>query len=225
MTDAISVLVVDDQQIVRAGLRQLLDYEDDIEVVGERGDGSEVVEAVTSLRPDLVLMDIRMKDVDGVEATRLLQELDDAPPVLVLTTFGEEEVVAAALDAGARGFVLKDTPSEELGKAIRRVVEGGAWLDPQVTPSVLGMLRSTGLPRAAQAAKLEEITDREREVLTLIGRGRSNQEIAAELYITEATVKSHVGSILSKLGLRDRTAAVVLAFDHGLVQPGQTGPT
>ncbi|MBW3620022.1 MAG: response regulator transcription factor [Actinobacteria bacterium] len=217
----IRALVVDDQELVRAGLSKLLAYEDDIEIVGECSDGSEVVEAVGRLRPDVVLMDIRMKEVDGAAATRLLQQLDVPPAVLVLTTFGEDEVVAAALGAGAQGFILKDTPADDLAAAIRCVADGGAWLDPQVTPAVLETYRASGLPRAAEARQLQELTEREREVLARIGRGRTNQEIAAELFITEATVKSHVGNILSKLGARDRAAAIVLAFDHGLVQPGQ----
>jgi len=217
----IRALVVDDQELVRAGLSKLLSYEDDIEIVGECSDGGEVIEAVGALRPDIVLMDIRMKHVSGAEATTRLRELDDAPPVLVLTTFGEDEVVAAALAAGANGFILKDTPAEELARAIRHVAGGGAWLDPQITTAVLETYRTTSLPRAARAEQLDELTDREREVLALIGRGSANHEIATELYITEATVKSHVSSILSKLQLRDRAAAIVTAFDHGLVRPGQ----
>lgn len=217
----IRVLVVDDQQLIRAGITKLLGYEDDIDIVGECSDGSEVLEAVRTLDPDIVLMDIRMKQVGGAEATERLQDLDEPPPVLVLTTFGEDEVVAAALSAGADGFILKDTPVDELAKAIRQVAGGGAWLDPQITPTVLSTYRQTSLPRAAQAEKLEELTDREREVLALVGRGLSNQEVAAELYITEATVKTHVSSIFTKLGVRDRAGAIVVAFDHGLVQPGQ----
>lgn len=217
----IRVLVVDDQQLIRAGITKLLGYEDDIDIVGECSDGSEVLEAVRTLDPDIVLMDIRMKQVGGAEATERLQDLDEPPPVLVLTTFGEDEVVAAALSAGADGFILKDTPVDELAKAIRQVAGGGAWLDPQITPTVLSTYRETSLPRAAQAEKLEELTDREREVLAHVGRGLSNQEVAAELYITEATVKTHVSSIFTKLGVRDRAGAIVVAFDHGLVQPGQ----
>lgn len=217
----IRTLIVDDQELVRAGLSKLLTYEDDITIVGECRDGSEVAATARLVRPDIVLMDVRMKEVDGAAATRLLQELDDPPPVLVLTTFGEPEVVAAALDAGAQGFILKDTPANDLASAIRCVADGGAWLDPEVTPAVLATYRSSSLPRAAAARQLRELTDREREVLARIGRGRTNQEIAAALFITEATVKSHVGNILAKLGARDRAAAIVLAFDHGLVQPGQ----
>lgn len=216
----IRAVIVDDQELVRAGVLKLFDYEDDIEVVGECSDGSEVVAAVRELRPDIVLMDVRMKEVDGASATRELQELGDAPPVLILTTFGEEEVVAATLQAGAQGFVLKDTPAEDLADAVRCVAGGGAWLDPQIVPGVLETYRRSGAPRAARARQLEELTEREREVLTLMGRGRTNQEIAAELYITEATVKSHVGNVLSKLAARDRAAAIVMAFDHGIVQPG-----
>lgn len=219
--EPIDVLVVDDQELVRAGLAKLLDYEPDIRIVGECSDGDEVVEAVRRRRPHVVLMDVRMKRVDGAEATgRLRVELDDPPPVLVLTTFGEDEVVAAALGAGAQGFVLKDTPVDDLAGAIRCVAGGGAWLDPQVTPAVLATYRASGLPRAARARQLEQLTDREREVLARMGRGRTNHEIAAELFITEATVKTHVGNVLAKLGARDRAAAIVLAFDHGVVHPG-----
>ena len=216
----IRILIVDDQELVRAGVSKLLGYEDDIEVVGECGDGSEVLAAVEALRPDVVLMDVRMKEVDGASATRELQEVEGAPPVLILTTFGEDEVVAATLQAGAQGFVLKDTPADDLAEAIRSVAGGGAWLDPQIVPGVIETYRRSGAPRAARARQLEELTEREREVLALMGRGRTNQEIAAELFITEATVKSHVGNILAKLAARDRAAAIVMAFDHGLVQPG-----
>ncbi|MGH3442660.1 MAG: response regulator transcription factor [Nitriliruptorales bacterium] len=216
----VHVLVVDDQPLVRVGVARILGLEDDIEIVGECEDGDEVIEAVERLRPDVVLMDVRMKRVDGTTATQLLLQRDDAPAVLVLTTFGEDEVVAAALDSGAAGFVLKDAPGEELVRAIRVVADGGAWLDPAVTGGVIDRFRETALPRGAAAAKLEELTEREREVLRLVGRGLTNQEIAARLHITEATVKTHVTHIFTKLDLRDRAAAIVLAFDHGLVSPG-----
>lgn len=216
----VRVLVVDDQQLVRVGLTRILRLDGDIEIVGECEDGDEVVEAVDRLDPDVVLMDVRMKRVDGTTATQLLLEREDPPAVLVLTTFGEDEVVAAALDAGAAGFVLKDAPGEELVRAIRVVADGGAWLDPAVTGGVIDRFRETALPRGATAAKLEELTEREREVLQLVGRGLTNHEIAARLHITEATVKTHVTHIFTKLDLRDRAAAIVLAFDHGLVAPG-----
>lgn len=217
----IRVLVVDDQELVRAGIARILDHADGITIVGEREDGQQVRDAVRELRPDVVLMDVRMKEVDGTEATRGLRQLDDAPPVLILTTFGQDEVVAEALSAGAAGFVLKDAPGEELIQAIETVADGGAWLDQTVVPGVLATYRTAAAPRAAAAALVDELTDREREVLRLVGRGSTNQQIAEELFITEATVKSHVGNILSKLQLPDRPAAIVYAFDHGLVAPGE----
>lgn len=217
------VLVVDDQELVRAGIARILGNDDAIDIVGERNDGSEVLEAVAELEPDVVLMDVRMKRLDGTEATRRLREVEGAPPVLVLTTFGDDEVVASALSAGAAGFILKDAPGEELIAAVHTVAEGGAWVDHSVLPGVLATYRTAAAPRAAAAALVDELTDREREVLRLIGRGHSNQEIASELFITEATVKSHVGNILSKLELSDRAGAIVYAFDHGLVHPGDPG--
>lgn len=217
----IRALVVDDQELVRAGLQRLLSYEPDIRIVGECSDGDEVEDAVLAHTPDIVLMDVRMKRVSGPEAIVALRRQPDPPPVLVLTTFGEDEVVAGALEAGANGFILKDTPAEDLARAIRQVAQGGAWLDPQVTATVLETYRASSLPRAARAEQLDALTEREHEVLALVGRGRSNAEIADTLFITEATVKSHVSSILSKLDVRDRGAAIVVAFDHGLVQPGE----
>lgn len=219
----IRVLVVDDQELVRAGIGRILSNDDRIEIVGERADGAEVVAAVRDLEPDVVLMDVRMKEVDGTEATRRLRGSDDAPPVLVLTTFGDDEVVASALSAGAAGFILKDAPGEELIEAVHTVAQGGAWVDRTVLPGVLATYRTAAAPRAAAAERIEELTDREREVLRLIGRGLPNQGIAEELVITEATVKTHVGNILSKLQVPDRAAAIVYAFDHGLVVPGE-GP-
>jgi DNA-binding NarL/FixJ family response regulator len=215
----VRVLLVDDQPLVRAGLQRIFGLTDDIDVVGECSDGDEVPGAVADHEPDVVLMDVRMKRVDGAEATRRLRDAD-GPPVLVLTTFDDEETVAAALSAGASGFILKDAAGEELVAAVRRVAGGDAWLDPAITPGVLETLRASALPRAAQAAVVEALTERELDVLRLIGRGASNSEIAGELFISEATVKTHVGSIFSKLALRDRAAAIVFAFDHGLVGPG-----
>jgi DNA-binding NarL/FixJ family response regulator len=214
----IRVLVVDDQELVRAGLRGLLRERFGFEVVGECADGAMVPAAVVTLRPDVVLMDVRMPQVDGVSATAALRRQPDAPPVLVLTTFDDDEALAGALRAGAAGFLLKGVPAEDLQRAVRTVAEGGAWLDPAVTGRVLAGYRSAPRP-AATAPTLASLTSREREVLALIGVGRSNAEIAAELVLGEGTVKTHVNRIFAKLGLRDRAAAIVLAFDTGLVEP------
>jgi DNA-binding NarL/FixJ family response regulator len=166
-------------------------------------------------------MDVRMKEVDGVEATRRLRTRPDAPPVLVLTTFDDDEVLSGALRAGAAGFVLKDAPGEELIRSARSVAAGDAWLDPAVTERVLATYRSAAPTSddGAAAARIDELTPRERDVLRLIGRGASNTEIAESLFVSEATVKSHIGHIFTKLDLRDRAAAIVFAFDHGLVAP------
>jgi DNA-binding NarL/FixJ family response regulator len=216
----IRVLLVDDQQLVRAGLTRILGPEDDMEIVAECADGSEVEAAVTATQPDIVVMDVRMKNVDGTEATRRLRARADAPPVLTLTTFNDDEIVAASLAAGASGFILKDARGEDLIAAVRAVATGGAWLDPAIAGKVIEAYRSTGIPRAQQQAKLAELTEREVDVLRLIGRGTSNTEIAEQLFISEGTVKSHIGHIFTKLDLRDRAAAIVFAFDHALVEPG-----
>jgi DNA-binding NarL/FixJ family response regulator len=216
----IRVLLVDDQQLVREGLRRILHPDEGFEIAGECGDGGEVADAVARVRPDLVVMDVRMKDVDGVEATRRLRIEPAAPPVLVLTTFDDDEVLSGALRAGAAGFVLKDAPGEELIRSARSVAAGDAWLDPSVTERVLATYRSAAPVRDdGAAARIEELTPRERDVLRLIGRGASNTEIAESLFVSEATVKSHIGHIFTKLDLRDRAAAIVFAFDHGLVAP------
>jgi len=165
-------------------------------------------------------MDVRMKRVDGAEATRRLRESPDAPPVLVLTTFDDDGTVAAALAAGADGFVLKDAPGEDIVRATRVVAAGGGWLDPAVAPRVLATYRASSLPRAEAAARVTDLTERECDVLRHVARGATNAEIAAALVIGEATVKSHIGHIFTKLGFRDRAAAIVFAFDHGLVTPG-----
>jgi DNA-binding NarL/FixJ family response regulator len=214
------VLLVDDQELVREGLRRILHPDEGFDVVGECSDGAEVSDAVARLRPDVVVMDIRMKDVDGVEATRRLREQLESPPVLVLTTFDDDEVLSGALRAGAAGFVLKDALGEELIRSVRTVAEGGAWLDPAVTGRVLATYRSSAPVDDDGAAELiAELTPRERDVLRLIGRGASNAEIAESLFVSEATVKSHISHIFTKLDLRDRAAAIVFAFDHGLVAP------
>ena len=214
----IRVLLVDDQPLVRAGLKMILGPADGFEIVGECGDGAAALAAVERLRPDVVVMDVRMKGMDGVEATRRLRAMEEAPPVLVLTTFDDDEVLSAALRAGAAGFQLKDAPAEELIRAVRVVAEGGACLDPAVTGRVLAAYRAAAPP--ASAGRVEDLTAREFEVLRLIGRGATNEEIAEQLVIGEATVKTHIGRIFDKLGLRDRAAAIVFAFDHDLVRPG-----
>ncbi|NDL55710.1 response regulator [Phytoactinopolyspora mesophila] len=222
MTAVVRVLLVDDQELVRTGLRGILRSRFGFEIVGELSSGSGVVEAVLSLAPDIVLMDVRMPGVDGVEATRRLREVADSPPVMVLTTFEDEEILAGALRAGAAGFLLKSVPAEDLQRAVRVVAAGDSWLDPAVTGRVLSAYRDGSVP-ALPGAEVDILTPREREVIALIGAGLSNTEIAAELTLGEGTIKTHVGHIFTKLGLRDRAAAVVFAFDHGLVQPGRRG--
>jgi DNA-binding NarL/FixJ family response regulator len=213
----IRVLLVDDQPLVRAGLRRILRARAGFEVVGECDDGDQVEAAVGATGPDVVVMDVRMKRVDGAEATRRLRSRHGSPPVLVLTTFDEDEVLSASLRAGASGFVLKDAPGADLVKAVKTVAEGGAYLDMAVTHRVLAAFGAHTRPelRALDAS----LTPRELEVLKLVGRGRANSEIAGELYISEVTVKAHLGHVLTKLNLRDRAAAIVYAFDTGLVTP------
>jgi DNA-binding NarL/FixJ family response regulator len=216
----IRVLLVDDQELIRAGLSGLLRARFGFTIVGELSDGSGVVESVSRLLPDVVVMDVRMPGVDGVTATARLRAVDGAPPVLVLTTFEDDEVLAGALRAGAAGFLLKGVPAEDLQRAVRTVAEGGSWLDPAVTGRVLTTYRQGAAPPVPGAA-VEALTPREREVLALIGAGLSNTEIAERLTLGEGTVKTHVGHVFAKLALRDRAAAVVFAFDHGLVRPGR----
>ncbi len=185
--------------------------------MAEGDDGDEVVAAVAAHRPDVVLMDVRMRRVDGVAATRALGELEKPPPVLILTTFDEDDTLWGALDAGAAGFVLKDASAEDLIAATRAVSAGAAWLDPKVASRVLTAFRTFVRPRVAELAKVDQLTDREHEVLGHIARGATNPEIAARLIVSEATVKTHVGAIFAKLGVRDRAASIVFAYDHGLV--------
>ena len=211
----IRVLLVDDQELVRTGLRGILRTQFGFDIVGECADGSEVIAAVDSLAPDIVLMDVRMPLVDGVRATRELRGRDGSPPVLALTTFDDDEVLAGVLRAGASGFILKGVPAKDLQRAVRVVAEGGAWLDPAVTGRVLAIYR-TAAP-ADSDARLDALTGREREVLALIGQGKTNAEIAAGLFVGEGTVKTHINHVFTKLQLRDRAAAVVYAFDHDLV--------
>jgi DNA-binding NarL/FixJ family response regulator len=216
--DAVRVVLVDDQELVRSGLRRILRRRDGFVIVAECADGDELPAALAEHDADVVVMDLRMKLVDGIEATRRLRAASDAPPVLVLTTFDDDELLSGALRAGAAGFLLKDSGAEDLIRAVRKVAAGESWLDPAVTARVLATYRSAaGAPRAAAA--IGALTARERDVLGAIGRGLSNLEIADALVISELTVKSHIGRIFAKLGLRDRAAAIVYAFDHGLVTP------
>jgi DNA-binding NarL/FixJ family response regulator len=213
-------VVADDQALVRAGLKMVLEAEPDIEVVGEAADGHEVLDVARRASPDVVLMDIRMPGLDGLEASRRLLAGAAPPKVLVLTTFDEEEYLYEALRAGTSGFLLKVSPPEQLIGAIRTVAAGNALIDPAVTRRVIeafGRRATTSPPPASY----EELTAREREVLALLARGRSNAEIAAELIVGDATVKTHVARVLMKLGLRDRVQAVVFAYEHGIVTPGE----
>jgi DNA-binding NarL/FixJ family response regulator len=213
----IRVLLVDDQELVRAGLRGILRGRFGFDIVGECQDGSMVAASVQALAPDVVLMDVRMPLVDGAAATRQLRSRDSAPPVLALTTFDDDEALAEMLRAGASGFVLKGIPAEDLQHAVRIVAEGGAWLDPAVAGRVLATYRSTPSPLATPSTAADTLTTREREVLGLIGVGKTNAEIAAALFVSEGTVKTHINHVFTKLQLRDRAAAIVFAFDNNLV--------
>ena len=220
----IRVVVVDDQALVRTGFRMILEAEPDLEVVGEAGDGIEAIERFRQVRPDVVLMDVRMPRMDGVEATRHLAGPGVADParVLVLTTFDLDEHVYDALRAGASGFLLKDVPPEDLVAAVRIVAGGDALLAPSITRRLIADFAQRPAPAVdpAGAPELSTLTEREREVLVLMARGLSNAEIAGSLYLGETTVKTHVGRVLMKLGLRDRVQAVVLAYETGIVTPG-----
>ena len=217
--EPIRVVLVDDQELVRSGLGRILRRRDGFAIVAECADGSELPDAVAAHEVDVVVMDLRMKHVDGIEATRRLRAASDsAPPVLVLTTFDDDELLSGALRAGAAGFILKDSGAEDLIRAVRRVAAGESWLDPSVTARVLATYRSAAAA-SRPPADIDALTARERDVLTAIGTGLSNTEIAEALVISELTVKSHIGRIFAKLGLRDRAAAIVYAFDHGLVVP------
>jgi len=211
------VLLADDQDLVRAGFRVILGMEDDIEVVGEAGDGLAAVDLVTRLRPDVVLMDVQMPGIDGLEATRRVLA-DTETRVVILTTFDREDYLFEALRAGASGFLLKNASPEDLVEAVRIVTRGDALLSPEVTRRVIARFSTSGPP--APAHRPPELTDREYEVLVQLARGASNAEIAKELYLGETTVKTHVSRVLTKLGLRDRTHAVVFAYEHGIVAPG-----
>jgi DNA-binding NarL/FixJ family response regulator len=218
---SIRVLVVDDQALVRGGFTMVLRVHKDIEVVAEAGTGIEAIEAARRHRPDVILMDIRMPELDGLEATsRILAQADWDVRVLILTTFDPDEYVYKALRAGASGFVLKDIPADQLAVAVRTVADGGALLAPSITRRLIGRFAERGTIDSAAAHRLDRLTDRERDVVVAVARGASNSEIARELFIGAATVKSHVSSILTKLGLRDRTQIVVFAYESGLVKAG-----
>jgi DNA-binding NarL/FixJ family response regulator len=216
----IRVIVADDQAVVRGGLRMILESQDGIEVAGEATDGREALRLVSALDPDVVLMDIRMPVLDGIEATRRLTDAGARARVLVLTTYGLDEHVYEALKAGAAGFLLKTDSPQQLIEAVRVVAGGEALLAPEITRRLISRFVSIGRPNTPPP-ELDELTGREREVLSLLARGRSNAEIAGALYISAGTVKTHVARILSKLRLRDRVQAVVFAYECGLVQPGK----
>jgi DNA-binding NarL/FixJ family response regulator len=216
----IRVVVADDQPLVRAGFGMILQSEDDLELVGEAATGVEAIAAVSKHRPDVVLMDIRMPELDGVEATRVITASPDAPAVLILTTFDVDEYVYASLRAGASGFLLKDAPGDDLIDAIRVVARGDALLAPSVTKRLISDF--TSHQPAEKNAAFDQLTDRENDVLLLMAKGMSNGEIASELILGETTVKTHVGRILMKLDARDRVQAVIAAYESGAVTPGST---
>ncbi|MGW5646744.1 response regulator [Saccharopolyspora sp. NPDC003752] len=216
----VRVLLVDDQELMRMGFRMVLDAQDDLEVVGEAGNGEEAIGLAERLRPDVVLMDVRMPVLDGVEATRRIVAADSAK-VLVMTTFDLDEYALSALRNGASGFLLKDAPPESLVTAVRSVASGDAVVAPSVTKRLLDRFLGERGGQLRDASVLDVLTEREREVLVLVAKGLSNAEIAGALFLSEATVKTHLGRILSKLDVRDRVQAVVLAYETGLVKPGE----
>jgi DNA-binding NarL/FixJ family response regulator len=216
----IRVLIADDQALLRSGFRMILDAQPDLEVVGEAANGAEALTLARELAPDIVLMDVRMPDLDGIEATRRLTEREGAPRVVMLTTFDTAEVVYEAMQAGASGFLVKDLPPEQLVAGVRTVAAGDALLAPTVTRRVIEEFVRRPPRGTAEPPELGELTERETEVLRLLARGLSNAEIAQELVVSDATVKTHVAHVLRKLDLRDRVQAVVYAYETGLIQPG-----
>jgi len=217
----VKVLIADDQSLVRSGFRMVLESADDLEVVGEAANGHQAISSARRLRPDVVLMDVRMPELDGIDATRrITEDSDQSARVLILTTFDLDEYIYDALGAGASGFLLKDVPAEQLIDGIRVVAAGEALLAPSVTRRLIRDF-SRARPAREEPAGLDELTPREREVLELVARGLSNAEIAETLVVGETTVKTHVARVLMKLGLRDRVQAVVLAYESGIVSPGQ----
>ena len=225
-TDAIRVLVVDDQPVVRTGLAAILDAQDDVEVVGEAADGRSALDQVARLDPDVVLLDIRMPGMDGLTAARaLVAENADRPKILVMTTFDLDEYVHEALRAGAAGFLLKDATRQELVRAVRVVAAGDGLLSPGITKRLIESFAGRAPPKPPDTVGLARLTDREREVLVLVGRGLTNGEIADHLVLGESTVKTHVNRLFAKLALRDRVQAVILAYDNGLVAAGDGPPS
>ena len=216
MSDPIRVVLVDDLDMVRTGFRLIVDNEDDMSVVGDATNGKEAIEVCRTRRVDVVLMDIRMPELDGLAATRAVLELPEPPRVIVLTTFGLDEYVTEAIHAGASGFVLKDASASDLVDAIRSVAAGEAVLSPAVTKAVLEQARNAGSPRRAEVPGIDQLTDRERDVLEQLAAGCSNAEIAEALFLSEATVKTHLGRVMTKLGVRDRVQAVIAAFHAGI---------
>jgi DNA-binding NarL/FixJ family response regulator len=212
----IRVVLVDDQPLVRAGLQRILSPQDDFEIVAECADGAAAIDAVRAHGPDVVVMDVRMRGMDGVEATERLRDTE-GPPVLILTTFDDDDVLWGAIEAGAAGFVLKEASADDLVRATRTVADGGSWIDPVVLPRVLAAYRATVLPHAREERKLSQLTERELDVLRLMATGATNAEIARDLLVSSAMVKTHIGSIFAKLGTRDRAGAIVLAYQHGIV--------
>jgi DNA-binding NarL/FixJ family response regulator len=218
----VKVIVVDDQALVRAGFRVLIDSADDLEVLGEASNGEEAVALVEATSPDVILMDIRMPVMDGIEATRqiLSAHHGDVPRVLILTTFDLDEYVYAALRAGASGFLLKDTPPGEMLAAIRVIAEGNALLSPSVTRRLISDFAKSEVKASASTKYIDTLTDREREVFALVAEGKSNQELANELHMSTATAKTHVSRVLMKLNARDRAQLVVIAYESGFITPG-----
>jgi DNA-binding NarL/FixJ family response regulator len=225
----IRIVLVDDQAVIRAGLRTMLEHERDFTIVGEAGDGGEALDVVAAARPDVILMDVRMPGVDGIEATRrIVAGGGEAPPaVLVLTTFDDDEYVFGALQAGASGFLLKDAGPDVLASAVRTVAAGDALVDPSVTRRVVerwvALEASSGPPSGTVPAAVDSLSAREREILVGLARGRINRELADDLIVSEATVKTHVSNLLTKLGVRSRVQAVVVAYEAGVVRPGERG--
>ncbi len=212
------VALLDDQAIIRTGAARILSPEDGFEVVAEYADGADAVAGLTDgVNVDVVVMDIRMPRLDGIAATGRIRQMAEPPAVIVLTTFDEDDLLWSAVEAGAGGFVLKDASAADLIAAVRAVAGGGAWFDPSVAPRLLETYRNVVAPSRRSAQRVDELTEREHDVLVLMARGATNAEIADQLYVSEATVKTHVGKVFMKLGARDRAAAIVYAYDHGIV--------
>ena len=215
----IRVLLVDDQAMIRVGIRMIIESTDDLVVVGEAGDGEQAIIQARAARPDVILMDVQMPILDGIEATKRLRSEQISAHIIVLTTFERDDYLFGALAAGASGFLLKNSPPEELLRAIRTVASGDALLDPAVTRRVIERI-GTRLTSSDGASAIDDLSDREREVFLWLARGKSNAQIANALFLGEATVKTHVSNVLAKLGLRDRVQAVIFAYEHGVVAPG-----